>query len=200
MNEAKDINKTIGISIFKIKNNDKKEFEKMFKLYYNALCMYSLKIVTDRDTAEEIVQDLFCSFWEKRKSINLNSSIKSYLYASTYNNSLMFLRKKKSELKYKSFLKYRNEKSLSPDSYMKEYEVDLIIKNTLDSLPERCKQIFTLSRFEGLKYKEISDKLSVSVKTVEANMSKALKIFRLKLSDYIVIIVLCLNIIYSIIK
>lgn len=188
------------IHIEKIQNDDKIEFERMFKLYYSRLCLYALKIVSDKDIAEEIVQDLFCNFWEKRKKIQLKTNIKSYLYTATYNNSLMYLRKIKTAYKYKLFVKHRSEKSIPSDTYAKENEINIIIQETLDSLPDRCKEVFTLSRFEGLKYKEISDKLSVSVKTVEANMSKALRIFRINLADYIVCLAICINVIYSIIK
>jgi RNA polymerase sigma-70 factor (ECF subfamily) len=102
---------------------------------------------------------------------------------------LQYLRKKGIENKYEEYYKRKSDNTTLNNS-LEEAEIQTIIQSTLTNLPERCSKIFKMNRFEGLKYKEIADKLSISVKTVEANMGKALKAFRQNLKDYVGTIVL----------
>nr|WP_320119382.1 RNA polymerase sigma-70 factor [uncultured Marinifilum sp.] len=172
-----------------IKKGDINEFENLFKLYYPLLCYYALKFVKDSDLAKEIVQDLFCKIWEDREKLNIHTSFKAYLYRSTYLNCLQYLRKRGSKKQYEEHVKNNSVSShISKD--IEEKEIQIIIHETLLSLPDRCGIIFKMSRFDGFKYHEIADKLSISVKTVESNMGKALKAFRKNLKDYLSIIVL----------
>ena len=173
-----------------IQKGNLKEFEKLFKLYYPLLCHYATKFVKNPDQAEEIVQDLFCQIWEERGKLKIHTSFKAYLYKATYLNSLQFLRKKGVRSQYEEHIKKTKINNSSANYYVEEKEIQSIIQNTLINLPERCSKIFEMSRFEGLKYHEIAEKLSISVKTVEANMGKALKAFRKNLKDYVSIIVL----------
>lgn len=172
-----------------LKKGNLKEFEALFRFYYPILCNYSIRFVKDTSQAEEIVQDLFCQIWENRKKLKIHSSFKSYLYKATYLNSLQYLRKKGIESKYEEYYKRKSDNTTLNNS-LEEAEIQTIIQSTLTNLPERCSKIFKMNRFEGLKYKEIADKLSISVKTVEANMGKALKAFRQNLKDYVGTIVL----------
>ena len=144
----------------------------------------------DSDQAEEIVQELFCQLWENRKSLKIHTSIKAYLYKATYFNSLQVLRKKGIKNQYVDYIKNTKSEQSQPSNLVEENEIYSIVQKTLTSLPNRCGQIFKMSRFEGLKYQEIADQLSISIKTVEANMGKALKAFRKNLKDYVGIIVL----------
>lgn len=158
-------------------------FEAMFKAYYSLLCMYSLKLVKTKEHAEEIVQELFFQIWKNKNNLTIHTSIKAYLYKATYFNSMAFLRHHAVRLKYEEAMK-AGDKDPFIDTSLEVNEVNQIIKSTLINLPERGREIFKLSRFDGLKYKEIADKLSISVKTVEANMSKTLRTFRANLKDY----------------
>ncbi|MCK4663154.1 MAG: RNA polymerase sigma-70 factor [Bacteroidales bacterium] len=171
----------------KIRFDDIKEFESLFRKYYSVLCFFAKRYVTDADIAEEIVQDMFYKLWEKRNKLKIKTSIKSYLFRAIYNNCLQYIRHKKIEDNYRKNINI-NENINNPSEELKMKELYEIINKTLSALPERCSQIFKLSRFEGLKYHEIAQRLSISVKTVEANMGKALKQFRHSLKDYAVML------------
>jgi len=167
-----------------IREGNLKEFERIFKEFYPQLCLYALRFVKTKDLSEEIVQNLFCHIWENRKELNIHTSIKAYLYRSTYHNALQVLRKIGSHNKYKEYVKHHFSENDSSTNKLEEKEINRIVQQTLSSLPQRCGTIFKMSRFEGLKYQEIAQKLSISIKTVEANMGKALKAFRHNLKDY----------------
>jgi RNA polymerase sigma-70 factor (ECF subfamily) len=142
--------------------------------------------VNDSDTAEEIVQDLFYKLWEKRAELQITSSVKSYLFSAVHNRCLKYIEHRNVETRYKNYyLMHESEIDNEPNHGAGISELQGIIDKTLDSLPERCNRIFRLNRFEGLKYHEIADKLSISIKTVEANMGRALKVLRKNLKDYV---------------
>jgi RNA polymerase sigma-70 factor (ECF subfamily) len=142
--------------------------------------------VNDADTAEEIVQELFYKLWEKRMELQVNSSIKSYLFSAVHNRCLKFIEHRNVETRYRNYyLLHESEIDNEPQNSSNARELQGIIENTLDALPERCSRIFRLNRFEGLKYHEIADKLSISIKTVEANMGRALKMLRKNLKEYV---------------
>jgi RNA polymerase sigma-70 factor (ECF subfamily) len=150
------------------------------------LCSYALRFVRDPDTAEEIVQDLFYKLWEKRAELQINTSVKSYLYSAVHNRCLKFIEHRNVETKYRNYyLLHESEVDNEPGDSASIRELQGVIEHTLDALPERCSRIFRLNRFEGLKYHEIAVKLSISVKTVEANMGKALKLLRKNLKNYV---------------
>lgn len=163
-----------------------KHYEKMFKKYYPMLCIYARKFVEDDSTAEEIVQNVFYILWKKRNEITINSSLKSYLYRSVHNNCLNHISHQRIVQKHQQeTINAERTYANDPLEELKRVELYERMNKALDELPERCKEVFKLSRFEGLKYHEIADRLSISVKTVEANMGKALKHFRISLKDYI---------------
>jgi RNA polymerase sigma-70 factor, ECF subfamily len=163
-----------------------KSFEALFRQYYQMLCSYALRFVKDPDTAEEIVQDLFYKLWEKRAELQINTSVKSYLYSAVHNRCLKFIEHRNVETKYRNYyLLHESEIDNEPGDSASINEIQGVIENTLNALPERCSRIFRLNRFEGLKYHEIALKLSISVKTVEANMGKALKLLRKNLKNYV---------------
>jgi len=167
----------------KIKSNDVEAFEKIFREYYSPLVLFTIKIVNDKDVAEEIVQEFFYHYWKNREQMSIKFSLKSYFYQSVRNNALKYLRHEAVKQKYASGIGSNNTpQSFSPD--YGEKELQKIIDNVLENLPQRCSLIFKMNRFEGLTYKEIAEKLSISVKTVEADMGKALKAFRNKLTKY----------------
>lgn len=169
----------------------------LFKGSFKELCWFSVKYVKDLDTAKEIVQDAFISLWEKRDTIDLSKPVKSYLTTTIYNRSLNYLRdNKKFNKDILSFENIYPNSSYQQTDKLIETEISNKINSAIAELPDKCREIFLLSRYENLKYQQIADKLQISVKTVEAQMSKALQHMRTKLVDYISIII----VFYSIFK
>lgn len=176
-----------------IKKLDKATFEKLFREYFIPLTAFVKKYVGDIDTAKEIVHDVFVNLWSKRDSIDIEKSVKSYLYTSGYNRSLNYIRDSKkfdSNVKSEDISIQGSEWNF--DNNIEALELEGKINQILALLPEKCKQIFLMSRFEGLKYGEIAEKLDISVKTVEAQMSKALKVLRENLKEYLTILIIFL--------
>lgn len=168
-----------------IRNGRLDSFEVLFRTYYQELCNYVYQYFHDKDTAEEIVQDLFYKLWNKKETLMIRTSIRSYLYKSAYNNTMLLLREKNTRhvtdiIPDNAEMTTVNE----PDELLQASELNKIVQSTISSMPKKVRKIFELSRFEGLKYKEIADRLSISIKTVEANMGKALKLFRKNLKEY----------------
>jgi RNA polymerase sigma-70 factor (ECF subfamily) len=164
----------------RIKDDSIGDFEVLFKTYYVPLCRFAFSIVRDSDQAEEIVQEFFFNYWKNRKNIGIKFSIRAYMYKAVKNSALRYLAHRKVESSYGVTLGSTSggfdNLDESSDELLK------IVEATLQQLPERCRQAFILSRRDGLKYKEIAAKLSVSEKTVEADMTKALMALRQNLS------------------
>lgn len=176
---------TLNITII-----DKRSFEKLFKQFFAPLSYYANKYVPDIDTAKEIVHDVFINFWEKREKVDLSKSVKSYLYTSVHNRCLNYIRDNKKFDRSEFVLENTMDNTNWDDSdVLIEAEIKAKINATLQKLPEKCREIFVMSRFEGLKYNEIADKLGISIKTVETQMSKALKMFRQNLQEYMLILI-----------
>ena len=168
---------------------DDKAFEQMFKAHYKELHSYANVMLRDEDTAEEIVQSMFLKFWEKRELLNVQTSIKAYLYKCVYNDSLNYIKHQKVKTKYQDFAAYTmNDHHEAASSKVELTELQFKLQEALNELPEHCRTIFQMSRFEELKYREIAEQLDLSIKTVENQMGKALKILRLKLADFIALI------------
>ena len=169
----------------KIKKGDLSSFEKLFRHYYQALCGYANTYLNDMDLAEEFVQDVFTILWERREAIDIETSLQSYIYKSVKNKCLMHLRHEKVKKTHaKQLEEMYNSTSNKTAEVSGMFELQDIINKTLNLLPDRCRKIFTMNRFEGLKYKEIAEYMSLSIKTIEADMGRALKVFRDALKDY----------------
>jgi RNA polymerase sigma-70 factor (ECF subfamily) len=164
------------LELNRIKKGDIKAFEKVFKLYYSPLCLYAASLAGRMDAAEEIVQELFYLFWKEKENIQLLHSLKSYLYAAVRNRSLLYLEHLEVRNRYrKAVLSEETKESASPQEQLEYEELQKIIDQTIERLPVRRQQIFRMHRFDGMKYAEIASTLSLSVKTVEAEISKALQ-------------------------
>lgn len=170
--------------IRRIKEGDAGQFESLFRSSYVSLVRYARVIIKDQDTAEEIVQDLFFRIWQDRQKLNIESSLNGYLFRSVHNKCLHYIGHLRVVEKHAEEMSQRQpERQETPAEILQYVELQRKVAEILAKLPERCGQIFYMNRFEGLKYTEIAEKLSVSIKTVESNMGKALKEFRKELQE-----------------
>lgn len=168
----------------RIRKGDKAEFESLFRSSYVSLVKYSRTLIKDQDTAEEIVQDLFVKLWQEREKINIESSLNGYLFRAVHNKCLHYIEHLKVVESHAATVGTGNaDPSDDPLEILHYKDLQMKIAGILERLPERCGRIFCMSRFEGLKYSEIAERLSVSVKTVEASMGIALKEFRKELKE-----------------
>lgn len=169
----------------RIRKGDKKVFEELFHQYYPGMCSYAESLVKQSEVAEEIVQDVFFNIWKNREKLTIIKGWQGYLYRSVFNHSMMHLRKAKRELSLdEEWAGKYLEADEHPSEEMDAQELDAALVFALQALPVRTREIFHLSRFEGLKYREIAERLSISVKTVEANMGKALRAMRISLDEF----------------
>ncbi len=173
-----------------IKNNRESAFDELFRKYYKNLTYFAIKIVKNRETAEEVVQDLLVNFWEKRHQLEPTISLKAYLFRAVFNNCVHY---NKNEKRFeKTDVSFANDLSSDFENLLEQNELETRIYELIEQLPTECRKIFKLSRFEELKYKEIAAQLNISIKTVETQMSRALKFIRLNLGDYIKILIFML--------
>ncbi len=170
--------------IRRIRQGDEGQFESLFRSSYVSLVRYAKSLVRDHDTAEEIVQDLFFRLWQDREKIKIDSSLNGYLFRAIHNRCIHWINHNRVVMKHAREMTYKpTESTDNPSDIIQYKELQLKITKIIERLPERCGKIFYMNRFEGLKYSEIAKKLSVSVKTVEANMGRALKEFRRALTE-----------------
>jgi len=141
-----------------------------------------MKYVHDLDEAKNLVHEAFIALWEKYETLPMDTNFRSYLYTAVRNKSLNYLRDRKLHL---SVSAVENHATDTASGKLMSDELEREIALAINSLPERCRVIFEMSRFEELKYAEIADKLGISIKTVEAQMSKALSILRKHLADFL---------------
>lgn len=169
------------------------EFETIFKTHFKELHAYVYSFLKDWDVAEEVVQELFLKLWEKGKLPDFQVSIRSYLYKSAYHNSLNYLRREKVHLQYQTRTAYAlKDESDSAANNLHLNEAQNKLSSALNKLPERCRTIFHMSRFEELKYRQIAEQLGISIKTVETQMVKALKVLRGEMKDFLPMIIMLL--------
>ncbi|HHV00415.1 MAG TPA: RNA polymerase sigma-70 factor [Bacteroidales bacterium] len=170
--------------IERIRQGDKQEFEKLFRSCYASLVRYAKTLIRDHDASEEIVQELFFRLWQDRQAIRIESSLNGYLYKSVYNRALHYLEHQKVISRHAGEVLAAADSASEPVTDAIYYhELQARVARVLERLPERSRLIFRMNRFEGLKYNEIADKLAVSLKTVEADMGKALREFRKALAE-----------------
>ena len=171
----------------------KSAFAELFSLYYSRLCLFVYDICRDKKLAEDIVQDFFLNIWNEKGNIRIKTSVKSYFYQSVYNRILNHFNRQKIHEKYKkNYLEnniLRNINYYSNNSYplanLLQKELEDKIVETIDSLPPQCRKVFTFSRFEDLKYDEISDKMNISVNSVKTHLKNALQKLRNALEEYL---------------
>ena len=168
--------------------------ESLFREHYPGLCRFALSYVKQDEVAKEIVQDAFVSLWEKRHTIDLSKPFKSYLSTVVRNKCLNHLRNtRKFSGNLLALENLAETASYDQPDKLVEKEISEKIAISIAELPEKCQEIFVLNRYHSLKYQQIADKLQISVKTVETQMSKALQHMRLRLSDYLPLIILLIS-------
>jgi RNA polymerase sigma-70 factor, ECF subfamily len=164
----------------KVKLGDKKAFEIIFLSYYPVLCLFAQKYAHDITLSKEIVQNLFVYLWEYRNELTIHSSLKAYLYKAVRFNTIRCIENEK-----KIGIRMDTMPELDDpefNDHLEYAELQEKILSAIESLPEQCQKIFKMSRFEQLKYSEIANELNLSVKTIEAQISKALKVIQQKVN------------------
>ena len=172
---------------------DEETYISLFREYYVSLCAYSRRYVGRKDVAEEIVSDTFLKIWESRASLQINTSVKSYLFQAVCNNSLNYLRKLKKEETLDEYFMETTSENIGFASISEEIDEQSLAMESMNEkieeavclLPVQQQKVFRLKRFEGKKNKEIAEILGISVKTVEMHLSKATLALRQKLKDYL---------------
>lgn len=169
-----------------LKEGSESAFEMVFRTYYRPLCQYAYSFLNDKDEAEEVVQAAFINIWDKRDQVEIQTSLKAYLYRIVRNSCLNVIKHEKVKQQHVA-----HQMVNAPSSHENAIqsvihsELEAKIAEAMKALPEQCRLVFQLSRFEELKYSEIADQLNISVKTVENQIGKALKIMREQLKDYL---------------
>ncbi len=166
-----------------ISAGDRNAFEALFRLYYRPLCAFAMGYLKDADQAEDLVQDLFFRLWLDRGKLNISTSAKAYLYTAVRNRCLNALR---SGAKVRA-LNEEVDDRLQDDERTEDEHAERIarVQAAVEALPVERRKVFKLSRYEGLKYHEIAERLGISVKTVENQMGMALKTLRKDLADLV---------------
>ena len=165
----------------KIKAGDDTAFEQLFLQYYENLCHVAFRVYKDEHKSKDFVQEVFLSIWKRRDTLEINSSVYAYLRKAVMYKSLDFIRAQKLSFPEDKLAK---EDSIEAHKHLEEEELKILIHKVVDQLPERCRLVFCMSRFEELSHKEIAEKLGISEKTIENQITKALKILRLAVHKY----------------
>lgn len=172
-----------------LKEGNVKVFEALFRQHYSPLCLYAAGITGSVEAGEEIVEELFYVFWKDREKLQLFHSIKSYLYGAVRNEALQYCEHREVRNRHRDKVLADSGSgtaaSSDPQEQLEYEELQALVNRTLAKLPQRRLRIFQLHRMGGKKYAEIAALLSLSVKTVEAEMTKALKVLRKEIENYI---------------
>ena len=177
-------------------NKDISLFEEIYTTYFPVLLNYAVGVTKDLSAAEDVVSEVFLTLWEQQGNLNIEKSVKAYLFKSVYHQSLNTLNRNKVHDRYEEYLKHirflNEENGDYPLSGLIEMEITEIMQKSIESLPEQCRLIFTMSRNENMTHEEIAQKLGISVNTVHTQIRRALVRLRLDLKDYLPLLLLIL--------
>ena len=166
-------------------DGDTRAFRFFFDKYYDNLCNYVNLYIHDKYVSEDIVQDIFIYFWEKRGIIMMDTSVKSYLFRASRNKYLNYLRSEKCHHAIKMEVNASIDSFVDPeDSKLDIMQLERIINNSINNLPPRCREVYLLHKNDDLTYKEISSRMNIAEKTVENQMTIAFKKLKEQLSPY----------------
>jgi len=175
-----------------LQSGDESAFQAIFHQFYVPVCKAVQRFIRDKSIVEDLAQDIFVRLWERREQINITSSLGAYLHRMAVNESLTYIRRqKKFQTNDIGDIDFKSEQH-SSDEVMVGNELKDNIAAAISQLPPRCQTIFKLSRYEDMTYKQIGEQLDISVKTVENQMGKALKIMRGLLQNYLQWMILCM--------
>jgi len=159
--------------------------QKIFNHYYKYLVVTGYNITGDNEKAKDLVQDVFFELWKKREQLNIQSSLKSYLRRAVVNRSLNYIKtQKRFDFGEENFDAQTPDQAFSAQKILEAQDLKNALNAAIDSLPAKCKAIFMLSRYEKLSHKEIAAKLDISTKTIENQITKALKIVRVAVEKF----------------
>ncbi|TVR40564.1 MAG: RNA polymerase sigma-70 factor [Bacteroidia bacterium] len=164
---------------------DRQIFAEIFESFYEPLCRYAVQRVYSEEIAEEIVQDIFVKLWIKRKELNVQTSLRAYLYRTALNRIINHKKHKDVQAAHHRHAMATATITAEPSSDVTEKELMMLAAKAVAAMPEKRRRVYELSRKEGLKYAEIADAMGISVKTVEAHLSAALEHMRKHLRDYL---------------
>lgn len=176
----------------RFKSGDEAAFERIFKAHYHKIAGFCSQFTGDAETAGNIAQEAFINLWLNREKIETLNGIVSFLYTSARSGCLNDIRHKKVISRYQEHYLQAKEDQLNREilesfdfSSLEYLELEELIRQAVAKLPEKCRQVLIMSRFEGKKNQEIADELQIAVKSVEANMTRALRSLKADLSAYL---------------
>lgn len=172
-------------------HDDEQAFKVLFVEFYPSLCVFAMRFVDGEEAARDIVQDVFFNVWKGRKSMFVTSSFRNFLITSVRNQCVDYLRRQKLEHQFMEKGRLTGIQT-SPEEMYTLKELEVVLNKALAKLPDNVREAFEMNRFKGMTYNAIAEEMEVSPKTIEAYMSKALKILRVELSDYLPLLILFL--------
>lgn len=177
--------------IDQIKQGSDQAFEMLFKEYFKALSVYAKKYLNDLDLAQDMVQEVFVKFYEQRNTITVHTSLKALLYQSVRNRCLDYIRSQQTRsAHHDNILTLSKGADIDAVDYMEQVELEEKIHRAITGLPDQCQVIFKLSRLEGKRNQEIADELNLSKRTVETQISNALKRLRKDIFSYLKVLII----------
>ena len=171
--------------LVRLRRGEDAAYDAIFRQWYAPLVAMTAALLRDQGPAEEVVQDVLLELWKRRETITFETSIRAYLFQSARNRGLNYLRRQRVEQRGEGTIAAAMPTPEPADSEAREAELNIAIQEAIAGLPDRCREVFELSRVSGLKYSEIATELGISVKTVEAQMGKALRVMREKLAPWL---------------
>jgi RNA polymerase sigma-70 factor (ECF subfamily) len=170
--------------------NTQREFQEIYHKHFNGLANYAYSVLQDKDAAKDVVQDVFLDLWNKRETLSITTSLEAYLVRAVKFKSIDFIRKDKTKQQYVAKMTPASIPFTEDNSDGDEQTANRKkqLSYAIAQLPTKCRQVFLLSRVSGYTYKEIAEEMNISPKTVENQISRALKLLRQKLSDLMVLI------------
>ena len=168
-----------------MKTGDRESFNQVFRRYYSPLVRFCVRFVADTDIAAEIVQDLFVKLWSNREKLSFNTSFESYMLTSVRNSAITYINKERSHAEAHLRIYSEDSDNTDPSETLQSNNLEESYRRILKNMPEKRREVFLASRYDGLKYAEIAEKLGISQKTVEAQMSAAIKQLREGLKEYL---------------
>lgn len=181
--------------IKQLQSGEEAAFEFIFKKHFTGLCLFAEHFLKDPDAAEEVVEEFFCHLWETGKYIDITTSLRGFLYKSVYNQCLKYIRRKKVEQKFAEDQYYYHDREILEGASADYPSVNMVIKEleekitqVINSLPEQCRKIFCMHRYDNKTYPEIAESLQISVNTVKTQMGRALQKLRTELAEYLAIL------------